>query len=71
VEQRPLREDRLAGVARAHRQLEPRVARQPHLGTQPEQPRLVDLLHAPPVQRLPDVEVVGMAPTAPQARDRR
>jgi len=63
-EERPHAERRAvaAGSRRFDLQLEPGQAGQPHLGAQPQQPRTLDLLDAPPVQGIADLEQQAAAP---------
>src|SRR4051794_38806569 len=49
-------------------EVEPGETGQPHLGAEPEQPLVVHLLDAPPVDGVADPQVVLVAPAAPQPR---
>ena len=46
----------------AHAHLQPSEAGQPHLGAQPQQPSRFDLLDAPEVERLADIQPIRVAP---------
>ncbi len=66
LEQRSLAVADSAGAVRDDLELQPGTAGQAHLGAQAEQPRPVQVFHAPPIERFADVQPVGITATAAQ-----